>query len=172
MYDNRTVGMLSYILWIGQGALQSMIHEQTTFTAATTSDSVQSQRTLQLALLANGTFSGLSGFALMMLAPVLNRFMGSLAYVEDGVLIALGALLALFSLLLYVLAMQQRISGLWTRVVIALDGGWVLGSIGLLMQGPVNLTELGQSLILTVALLVAALAIAQSIGLRQYNKQI
>lgn len=129
--------------------------------------SVPSTNVLQNALLANGTFSGISGYALMVFASPLNNFMGVDAYTGETVFLILGILLAFYSLCLYIVALQPQISGKWVCAAIALDAVWVLGSIVILGLGLPELTKPGQGLIAFVAFIVGILALAQWVGLRK-----
>lgn len=129
--------------------------------------SVSSTNFLQNALLANGTFSGISGYALMVFASPLNNLLRVDTYIGEAVFLMLGILLAFYSLCLYVVALQPQISGKWVYVAIALDAVWVLGSIAILGLGLPELTTPGQGLVAFVACIVGILALAQWVGLRK-----
>lgn len=129
------------------------------------------QAMLQTALLLNGAFSGISGFAFMMFARPLNTWMGLDAAVGSIVLIAAGCMLAMYALLLFALAMRPTISSALVKTVVLLDAGWVLGSAALLILNLVGLTIHGKWMVGIMACIVGTFAIAQWIGLRRYAQK-
>lgn len=123
---------------------------------------------LQVAVLANGTFSGLSGFMVMLYAPQINAWLGTAGVVPDALLMSGGGLLGGYALFLYYIAMVSRIPVLPVKVAIWADIGWVVSSVLLLAFFPGAFSPLGFWLIAIIAVIVGIFAWLQYVGLRSY----
>ena len=121
---------------------------------------------LRIALLANGTFSGVSGCTIMYFAHPLNDLLGTSSRLPDTALIILGALLAGFATTLYVVAMQQTAYVGWVKLIVGLDVAWVVGSVLLVVLGTGILSSIGRTIVIGVAVAVAGFALAQYVGLK------
>ena len=80
------------------------------------------------------------------------------------ILALLGVGLVLYATALFFFARQRPISSYVAWTAIAMDDGWVIGSIALLVFAPTLFSPFG---IWLVAVVVAGFAIAQFLGLRR-----
>lgn len=123
---------------------------------------------LTRALVVNAAFSGSSGLALV----VANDPAGTWLGVPDGrILLALGLGLLAFSAALVLLARSPRSRRPFVMAATASDGAWVFGSAVLLVGFPDLLTTAGNLTVGAVAVVVAALGIAQVVGLQRTSVQ-
>jgi hypothetical protein len=118
---------------------------------------------LRQALLADGVVSGVSGLVLALAAGPLSNELGLPAMLLR---IAGLSMLPYCAALLY-LATRATVSrtGAWT--VIGINLTWAAASVLLLVSGWVDPTGLGIAFVLGQALIVAAVADAQFLGLRR-----
>ena len=116
---------------------------------------------LQYALLANGTFSGISGFVLMMMSKLVTNLLGTLNHLPDWFFPVVGLNLAVFAGILYFIAMQKPISKFWVKIIIALDISWVLGSFIVIILFHSFLSSIAPVIIFGVALIVSIFAYLQ-----------
>lgn len=127
------------------------------------------RRPLEGALLLNGTFSGVCGFAFMMFAAQLAALTGFDRYVGAWVVFGVGGVLAVYALLLFVVAMRPRIPRLSVQAAVVMDAGWVLGTLPLLFLP--EATSDGKALVAIVAIIVGGFGWAQHSALRAYRPQ-
>lgn len=118
---------------------------------------------LRKVLMADGAISAVAGLVMFAGAGALEPLLG----VPAGLLRYAG--LSLFPWVAYVIfvATRDRLSrgSVWS--VIALNAVWVVGSVLLLVDGPVAPTTFGYAFILAQALTVAVLADLEYVGLRR-----
>jgi hypothetical protein len=95
------------------------------------------------------------------------QLLGTTSYLPNSLLVAVGGMLVVYGVLLFFLAMQQKIWFSWITIAIILDFVGVAGS-GLTALGGEFLPLAGRKLIIGVAIIVAVLALMQYIGLRRY----
>lgn len=118
---------------------------------------------LASALSWNAIFSGASGLVLVGAGVALSGVLG----VPTWLLAVIGAgLLGFAALILWTLAGPSRlVTG--ARLIIAADVGWVAGAVLLLTAFPEALTTAGRLILGAVSVVVAVLALTQSLGLRR-----
>jgi hypothetical protein len=127
------------------------------------------RRSLESALLLNGAFSGVCGFTFMMFAAQLVAWTGFDRYVGDWAMYGVGGMLALYALLLFVVAMRPAIPRLAVQCAVVMDAGWVLGTLPLLLMS--ETTPFGKALVAIVAIIVGCFGWAQWSALRTYRPQ-
>lgn len=119
---------------------------------------------LRRTLIANAVFSALSGAAGLLAAQPLAAFMGLPSPLG---LYAVSAVCAVYVAGLGLILRQRPITRPAALFTVLADGVWAIGSWALLLGGWVAFTPAGWWLTAIQADLVAALAIAQYLGLRQ-----
>ncbi len=119
---------------------------------------------LRTALRANTVFSLLSGLVFTLDSAALANLTG---IQPPLVFILVGLPLAVYGLLLWMLASQSELNPNLIRGVIIADAIWVAGSIVLLLSGWLPLTAAGKWLVALLADAVAVLAVLQYLGLRR-----
>ena len=125
-------------------------------------------RLLRRFLLGNATFSTLTGtLCLVDAAPLTHAF----GIPDPTLLPGLGIQLLLFAAAIVWIATRQDISTRLAWVIIALDIGWVAGSIALLPFVSDMLTSAGITTMVLIALGVATFAIGQIAGVRRLSTQ-
>lgn len=125
-------------------------------------------RLLRRFLLGNATFSTLTGtLCLVDAAPLTHAF----GIPDPTLLPGLGVQLLLFAAAIVWIATRQDISTRLAWVIIALDIGWVAGSIALLPFVSDMLTSAGITTMVFIALGVATFAIGQIAGVRRLSTQ-
>lgn len=134
---------------------------------------MDSGRFARMMLRLNALFSGLSGLAALLFAPLLARWLWNDAPAWSAPLIAgLGGGLLLFAGALLIVARRRHLTRPWLIVFVVSDLGWVLASIAILWTfGPVFSGQ-GQALIAGLAVLVALLAAGQLVGARRLDGRI
>ncbi len=116
------------------------------------------------ALLGNSIFSGLSGALFLLAAAPIATFLG----LESALAIRIiGVMLLLYVPILYKTATAATINRPLVMTIIALDVGWVVGSMILIFGNILPLTTGGKWGIAIVADIVSVAAIAQYVGLRR-----
>jgi hypothetical protein len=131
--------------------------------AITRSTSADSGEMLRRVMLADGVVSGSTGLLLALAAGPLADLLGL-----PGTLLRLAGIgLIPFAALVIVLATRATLSRLAVWDLIALNLLWVAGSLVLLLSGWVDPTAVGVAFTLAQALIVAAFAELQYIGLRR-----
>lgn len=119
---------------------------------------------LRKALGANAAFSGLSGLILLLAAEPISRLLGS---VPTLWLYAIGGMLALFSLHLWLQVRAKEIDPGQALGASVADLAWVVGSAALLILEPDVFSGEGLLLVAVVALIVLGMAVSQLAGLRR-----
>lgn len=125
------------------------------------------EKLLRLALTENFLFSAASGIALLAAPDVIASFLGEA--VPHWLMLALGAGLLLFAAGLLRQILRRPLKRGEAIVTIVMDDVWVVASILLLALAPHWFSAAGQWLIGAVAIAVAALAVAQWLGLRRLD---
>ena len=124
----------------------------------------ESSRLLRLALRANAAFSTLCGVALTLFpAPLAD----ALGVPHPALLRGIGVVLLVFAVGLVRNASRVQVHRGEARLASVLDLGWVGGSVLLLALRPVELTSLGVTTVIGVAVAVLAFAAFQLAGLRR-----
>lgn len=127
-----------------------------------TIDSTRGSVLLRRVLLADAIVSAATGIAMMLGAEMFSPLLG----VPAALLRWAGVILVPFAMFVGAVAVRDSISGAAVRVVIVANLLWAADSVLLLFTGWVDPTVLGYAFILGQAVLVAALAEAQHIGLK------
>jgi len=130
-----------------------------------TAPSETREKFLRLSLAENFLFSAASGIALLVAPGVIADFLGDA--VPDWLMLALGAGLLIFAAGLLRQILRHPLNRGEALLTILMDDAWVLASILLLVLAPQWFSAAGQWLIGGVAAAVAAIALAQWIGLRR-----
>ncbi|GGN63328.1 hypothetical protein GCM10010112_22490 [Actinoplanes lobatus] len=123
---------------------------------------VNSNALLRWTLRADALVTGANGVAYLALAGVLTDVLGYPVSVQHAV----GAFLAVFAIVVGVIATRPVLSRAAVRAVIAVNVAWVLLSIVVLGTGAVEATTLGRVWMAAQAAVVAALAAIQGYALR------
>jgi hypothetical protein len=130
-------------------------------------DTVQErQQLLRRALLANASFSTVSGLVLVFAQRRIVQLLG----LPDTInLIGVGISLLVFAAMLVVFARKEhlKLSDAWIAVI--LDTAWVLGSYPLLFVAPFSTS--GKWLVGIVAEVVMVFALLQWLGIRRIGKR-
>jgi len=117
---------------------------------------------LRNSLLANASFSVITGLCSLFLANNINQLFGLSTPI---IFIVLGIGLILFSSFVFLTAFIKRSS--WVLFIISQDLLWVIGSILILLLHPFGITAIGHQIILIVAAIVSVFALAQYIGFKK-----
>ena len=125
--------------------------------------STQSSTFLRRVLAADAAISGTTAVAMIAGATTLADLMGLPAPLLRG---AGFSLIPFVALLVYLLR-RERIPPAAVWFVVACNALWAIDSLALLMTNWVGPTLLGQAFVVLQALIVAALAEAQYVGLRR-----
>lgn len=121
---------------------------------------------LKNALLLNAVSSGATGLLLLIFPGFFAGLFGtsqSIPYTVTGIF------LLFFALDVYLQSRKDPLHYGRVQWIIALDILWVVGSLIIIVPRLFNLTAIGYILIGGVALWVAAMAVLQSLGLRQLS---
>ena len=125
----------------------------------------QRQQLLRKALLANASFSTLSGLVLIFAERWVVRLLG---LPETINLITLGISLLVFAAILVLFARKTPIKLLDAWIAVLLDAAWVIGSYPLLFVVPFSTS--GKWVVGIVAELVMVFALVQWLGIRKIRK--
>jgi hypothetical protein len=117
---------------------------------------------LRKALIADAAISGTTGLAMMLGADMLATLLG----VPALLLRYAGLILLPFAALLVVLATRENVHRGAVRAVIVANVLWAIDSIVLLFTGWVDPSALGYAFIVFQAVIVAAFAEVQHVGLK------
>lgn len=109
-------------------------------------------------LLANATFSALSGLIMIACCSSLGSLLGEIRSMD---LLLLGIGLLFFASYLLFVAYRTPLVKRQIIAIIIMDLLWVIGSVLLLWLRPIALTETGQQLIILIAAIVACFALWQ-----------
>ena len=118
------------------------------------------RRSLQL----DGVASGLTGVLLLIAAGPVSTVIGNAA---PGVARLVGALLVVYAAALLWNARRATVARGEVVVAVLLNVGWVLGSLALIVLGP--LTVLGNVAVAAVALAVLGFTLLEIVGLRRLS---
>lgn len=117
---------------------------------------------LQKALRINAIFSGISGLGLILFYKSIAHLFG---IEQNNIFWMVGAGLVFFALTIILeVKKQRRLAVLW---IIIQDLIWVIGSAILLILDPFNISNLGNIIIIIIAIIVFFMAINQSIALNR-----
>lgn len=119
---------------------------------------------LKTALLANATFSSISGVTMLLFSNWISELMG---IPNKWVLPIIGGGLLFFASTIVYQATRDSINSNPVKLIILQDLLWVVGSLVILVFGLFDLTIVGKILIAIVAVAVADFAFLQWWGLRQ-----
>lgn len=127
--------------------------------------SKERQQLLRTALLANASFSTISGLALVFAGREIVRLLG---LPESVSLAPLGISLLVFAAVLVLFARKKsiRLSNAWIAVV--MDAAWVIGSYPLLFVAPFSTS--GKWIVGIVAEVVMVFALLQWLGIRRIKR--
>lgn len=120
---------------------------------------------LQNALLANATFSGLSGILLIFFHRYFADTFGMTASISFWII---GLMLVFFASTIVSEIFKQR--RLFVKMIIIQDALFVVGSVFLLIFNPFNISSAGNYWIAGVALVVFCMAINQMVALKRTAK--
>ena len=123
------------------------------------------QQLLKMALLANASFSTISGLVLVFAQRGVGRLLG---LPETINLIGLGISLLVFALILMIFARKKPIKLLDAWIAVILDAVWVIGSYPLLFM--VSFSTSGKWVVGIVAEVVMVFALMQWLGIRRIRK--
>jgi len=123
------------------------------------------QQLLKMALLANASFSTISGLVLVFAQRGVVRRLG---LPETINLIGLGISLLVFALILMIFARKKPIKLLDAWIAVILDAVWVIGSYPLLFM--VSFSTSGKWVVGIVAEVVMVFALMQWLGIRRIRK--
>ncbi|MFI6059615.1 hypothetical protein [Streptomyces sp. NPDC051286] len=125
---------------------------------ATRSDSL-----LRFALSADVVLTGANGIGYLVLATVLDSFLG----VRLSVQYPVGVFLTGYALWVLVVSRQQNISRGSVAVIITLNVAWAVASIATVAVDALSATGIGNGWIVFQGLVVAAMGALQYVGLRR-----
>ncbi|MEW9554336.1 hypothetical protein [Nonomuraea sp. NPDC050783] len=120
-------------------------------------------RFLRLALAADAVVTGGNGLAYLVLAGPVAGLLGP----DAGLLRGIGAFLLAYGVAVGLLAARPDAGRAAVKGVIALNIAWTLGSVAAVVTGALELTTVGAVWALAQALVVAAFAELQIMGLRK-----
>lgn len=125
---------------------------------------VMTDKLLKNALLANATFSVLSGTGILLFTQELSKIFAGIAPIYLQIL---GVGLFIFAAYVLWVATKTPIVPAEAKAVTFADWGWVAGSVLLVIAAVDALSLLAIDLILGIALVVAVFAILQTKGLKR-----
>jgi hypothetical protein len=127
--------------------------------------SKERQQLLRRALLANASFSSISGLSLVFVGKEIVRLLG----LSDTVsLVPLGISLFVFAAVLVLFARKKPIKLLDAWIAVFMDAAWVIGSYPLLFVAPFSTG--GKWIVGIVAEVVMVFALLQWLGIRRIRK--
>ena len=121
---------------------------------------------LKRALLANGTFSLVSGTVLIVAAKPLAELFGLFI---PGVLIGVGASLLVYAAALFRNALSETVCQTEAFLAVVLDAAWVVGSGVLIFAG--LLSKAGNWTVAIIADIVLFFAVLQFYGIRRMRQE-
>jgi hypothetical protein len=127
--------------------------------------SKERQQLLRRALLANASFSTISGLALVFAWREIVRLLG---LPESVSLLPLGISLLVFAAILVLFARKNPIKLLDAWIAVVMDAAWVIGSYPLLFVAPFSTG--GKWIVGVVAEVVMVFALLQWLGIRRIRK--
>jgi len=117
----------------------------------------------RLALKLDGWVTGLNGIGYLALATVLDSFFGF----DTAIQYPIGVFLLVYGAGVLVLGTRETINRNGLGLVCAANLGWVVLSLVVLVTGVLTPTEAGQIWLILQALVVAAFAALQYVGLKR-----
>jgi hypothetical protein len=120
-------------------------------------------RFLRLTLVLDAVVTGVNGLVYLAAAGPASDLLGP----EAGLLREIGAFLLVYGAAVGLLASRRVINPAATKAVIALNALWTLGSVLAVVTGAAEFTTIGAVWAIAQALVVAAFAELQIMGLRR-----
>lgn len=127
----------------------------------------QNNSLLRSSLLANAVFSSFSGIAMLISKNALPQHISLPPIIWVGI----GIGLLSFAVILLGTAKKQKIPITLTSTIIFADFAWVIGVSAAALMYQDNLSLTGVTLIVAINVVVATLAVLQSIGLSSHLKK-
>lgn len=124
----------------------------------TTDTSAPATGAVRFWLRTDAAVTGINGAAYLFAAPVVEGLTG----VPAGWLRGLGIFLVVFAVGVGALGFRERPTRLAVLVVVAVNGGWVAGSLAVAVVGGLDASSIGRIWILAQAAVVALLADQQA----------
>lgn len=119
-------------------------------------------KSLSQAMRANGIFTTVSGFTLL----VASKAAAELTGLDDSLLFAgLGFILLLYALFLFVVSARRPVNRRYAYAAVALDAGWVVGSLLILVSGWPPMSVAGRWAVALLAEVVGLFALWQAYAL-------
>lgn len=135
----------------------------TTHTAPAVSPLSRAGGLLRLALGLDAVVTGANGAAYLLGATVLDGPLG----LSPALLRGVGAFLLVYAGAVWLVASSRRIRGAAVEAVIGANALWAAGSVAVAVVGVGSLTGLGAGWLVLQAVVVAAFAALQVLGLRR-----
>ncbi|MEU6920056.1 hypothetical protein [Streptomyces sp. NPDC046631] len=120
-------------------------------------------RLLRTALVADVVLTGANGIGYLVLATVLDSFLG----VPRSVQYPVGVFLTVYALWVLIVARQENIGRGAVAVIIALNTAWAVASVVAVVVDALTATGVGNGWIVFQGLVVAAMGALQYAGLRR-----
>lgn len=127
-------------------------------------DSHDSATFLRRSLQLDGVASGLTGVLLLVAAGPVSTLIGNAA---PGIARVIGALLVVYAAALLWNARRATVARGEVALAVVLNIGWVVGSLALIVLGP--LTVLGNVAVAAVAVAVLGFTLLEIVGLRRLS---
>ncbi|MFG2624625.1 hypothetical protein [Streptomyces sp. NPDC048473] len=126
-------------------------------------DAARSDSLLRFALVADVVLTGANGIGYLVLATVLDSFLG----VNLSVQYPVGVFLTVYALWVLVVSRQENISRGAVSVIITLNVAWAVASVAAVSVDALTATGIGNGWIVFQGLVVAAMGALQYVGLRR-----
>src|ERR1051325_5711526 len=120
---------------------------------------------LKSMLVINSTSSGATGLGLILASKLVAGIFG---ITEPQPFVIVGAFLAVFAMLVFVVSRRDPMSSIGVQLIIAGDILWVLASVVIVLFQLFGLSLIGYTIICAVALWVGTMAYLQFNGLRSF----
>ncbi|MET9656941.1 hypothetical protein [Streptomyces sp. NPDC006510] len=131
--------------------------------AVRSADTARSDRLLRFALVSDVLLTGANGIGYLVLATVLDSFLG----VDRSVLYPVGVFLTVYALWVLAVSRQENIGRGAVAVIIALNTAWAVAGVVMVAVDALTATGVGDFWIVFQGLAVAAMAALQYAGLRR-----
>ncbi|MFJ1543737.1 hypothetical protein [Streptomyces sp. NPDC088246] len=126
-------------------------------------DAARSDSLLRFALVADVILTGANGIGYLVLATVLDSFLG----VRLSVQYPVGVFLTVYALWVLVVSRQESINRGAVAVIITLNVAWAVASVAAVAVDALTATGIGNGWIVFQGLVVAAMGALQYVGLRR-----
>ncbi|MFE4329031.1 hypothetical protein ACFRQM_06110 [Streptomyces sp. NPDC056831] len=126
-------------------------------------DAARSDSLLRFALVADVILTGANGIGYLVLATVLDSFLG----VRLSVQYPVGVFLTVYALWVLVVSRQENINRGAVAVIITLNVAWAVASVAAVAVDALTATGIGNGWIVFQGLVVAAMGALQYVGLRR-----